>query len=161
MSAPSVSVTVSARTVAHTLRFYVECLSSVSFKSFLRSIQQRQFPTVKAFADALEMNPTQISRGQPFDVRRCIKLAKLTGISLDVILRAAGKADIADGLAAVLPTTPAAVQLATDEFALLEAYRAMTPTLQRDILSVAQAVTDATVRAKRARKRTRLKNNQT
>jgi hypothetical protein len=66
----------------------------------IRKKHRHMFPTVRKFAEALEIAPSHLSRamgagGQPFDVRGCLRLAKVTGENAGMILRAAGKGDIA------------------------------------------------------------------
>jgi len=66
----------------------------MSFKTLLRRLR-KPYGSVKAFADALGIEPSRVSRATPFDVRGCLKLAQLTGENPSVVLRAAGKGDIA------------------------------------------------------------------
>lgn len=83
----------------------------MTFARLLRQLQQTHYPdSAKTFATALGIHHSRIYRalqhgGDPFDVRGCITLAKVTGADLLVILRAAGKADIADGLRDLLGPT--------------------------------------------------------
>jgi hypothetical protein len=71
----------------------------VTFRTLLRRIQRTHFGSVRAFAKALKIAPSHLSRamgrqGQPFDVRACLRLAQVTGESPSEILRAAGKGDL-------------------------------------------------------------------
>lgn len=81
----------------------------MSFAKLLRQLQRTHYPhSAKAFADALGMHHSRIYRamqtgGAPFDVRGCLRLATVTGADLLVILRAAGKGDIADALLRLQP----------------------------------------------------------
>ncbi len=73
---------------------------SQSFPALLRSLQKKHFRTGKAFAVALGVKPSHLSHamgpgGQPFDVLRCLKLARLTSTHPSKVLRAAGKGEIA------------------------------------------------------------------
>jgi hypothetical protein len=75
-------------------------LGPVTFRTLLRRIQKTHFGTVRAFAKALKIAPSHLSRamgahGQPFDIRACLRLAQVTGESPTTILRAAGKGDLA------------------------------------------------------------------
>jgi transcriptional regulator with XRE-family HTH domain len=74
---------------------------SAAFASLLRRIRKRDYPTVQAFADALGIAPSQLSRamssrGQPFDIVGCLRLAKVCGQSPEIVLRAAGRHVVAD-----------------------------------------------------------------
>src|SRR4051812_40761780 len=73
------------------------------FARFLEN-QARQFRTKKAFAEALKVDPTHLSRAmgknsRPFDIRGLFTLARVTGVDIDTVLRAAGKDEIADAIA--------------------------------------------------------------
>lgn len=76
----------------------------MTFPTLLRRLQKSHFPkSAKSFADALQMHHSRVyramqARGVPFDMRGCLRLAEVTGADLFVILRAAGKTDIADAL---------------------------------------------------------------
>jgi hypothetical protein len=72
----------------------------MSFRTLLKRLQKKHYPTVRAMAQALGIDPSHLSRamgpsGQPFDVLRCLRLAQITGEPPGAILRAAGKHDIA------------------------------------------------------------------
>lgn len=73
------------------------------FAAYLRALQQQHSTTVKEFAERLGVDPTHLSRamgnGQPFDAHGCFKLAKETGEPPERVLRAAGKAQLADWIA--------------------------------------------------------------
>jgi hypothetical protein len=71
------------------------------FVEMLNRISER-FPTRTAFAKALGINASRLSRAlndvgeRPFNVKNCLRLAKVSGESPAEVLRAAGKADIAE-----------------------------------------------------------------
>jgi len=74
--------------------------SSPSFAALLMRLSLK-YPTRKAFARAVGVNPTRLSRainGDPvmFNVLHCLRLARVTGEPPGVVLRAAGKHEIAD-----------------------------------------------------------------
>lgn len=69
------------------------------FKDLLGRIVSR-FPSQEAFAKAMGMNSSRLSRAIkkadfPFNVENCLRLAKVSGESASEILRAADKADVA------------------------------------------------------------------
>jgi len=80
----------------------------MTFSTLLRQLQREHFPDgVQAFARALDIHITRLYRamkkgGDPFDVRGCCRIAKVTGADLFLVLRAAGKGDIADDLVVLL-----------------------------------------------------------
>jgi len=70
------------------------------FKGLLNRIAGT-FKTQKELADALDIDPSRLSRAInagdfPFNVENCLRLAKLSGEPPSAVLRAAGKADIAE-----------------------------------------------------------------
>jgi hypothetical protein len=86
--------------VADVSDFVVWSAVMSAFSVLLRKFRKR-YPTVQAFADVLHIAPSQLSRamgtrGQPFDIAGCLRLAKITGTAPEVVLRAAGKHVIAD-----------------------------------------------------------------
>jgi len=103
----------------------------MSFKTLLRRLR-KPYGTVRAFADALGIEPSRVSRGQPFDVRGCLKLAQLTGENPSVVLRAAGKADIATLIEAQYGTP--APKPTPDERELLAALHAIPEAHTRRLL---------------------------
>jgi len=115
---------------------------SGGFARLLRRIYDKHratFPTIRAFAKAVQIDETQMSRamgqtGQPFDVRRCLRLASVTGENASVILRAADKGDIADAIERLYGTTTGIV-LRDDQQQLLLGYMAI-PTPLRDAVLV-------------------------
>jgi len=93
----------------------------MTFRSLLKRLQKKHYPSVRAFAEALGFTDAScISRGTPFDVRGCLRLAQITGEDPTIVLRAAGKADIA-ALIEVL-YGPSRTLLSTEQQALLTAY---------------------------------------
>jgi hypothetical protein len=70
------------------------------FSALLRRILKKQYRTSKAFATAIGVKPSHLSRamapdGQPFNIEGCLKLAQVTNTPPSTVLRAAGKARIA------------------------------------------------------------------
>jgi hypothetical protein len=104
----------------------------MAFPTLLRKLRKR-YPSVRAFARALDVDASHLSRamsvkhGQPFDVRGCLRLARVTGYDPLIILRAAGKDEIANLIAELRPT--AGTPLSEDQRALLAAHDAI-PDLQ-------------------------------
>lgn len=129
----------------------------MSFRSLLRRLQKEQFGTVREFAAAMEMNPTQISRGEPFDVRGCLRLARVTGAPLGEILRAAGKADIADALGALVHDLESTPTLSADRRQLLAYYETMEPDVREDFLNMGAHLADAATFDRTRRRRRRRK----
>jgi hypothetical protein len=66
----------------------------MTFKTLLNRLQKR-YSTVRGFAKALGCAPERISRGTPWDVYWCLRLAQVTGENPSVVLRAANKGEIA------------------------------------------------------------------
>jgi hypothetical protein len=91
-----------------------------SFAELLHRLADR-FESKTAFAKALGISPSRLSRALagdfPLNVANCLRLALLTGESPMVILRAAGKDDVAELLEKLypggksLPITPAQREL--------------------------------------------------
>jgi len=85
---------------------------SLTFAALLRQLQETHYPdSVKAFADALEIEVARVYRamrpgGVPFDIHSCLKVALVTGADPLVVLRAGGKAHIADQLEALCEFRP-------------------------------------------------------
>jgi hypothetical protein len=70
------------------------------FKELLSRIALK-FESKKALADALDMDPSRLSRAIntgdfPFNVENCLRLARVSGESPSELLRAADKGDIAE-----------------------------------------------------------------
>jgi hypothetical protein len=106
---------------------------------------KRDYPSIRAFAKALGIDPSHLSRamgkhgGAPFDIRGCLRLARLTHEDPGVILRAAGKAEIAD-LIEELYGKRAAQPLSPEHRQLLDAYRALgSPRRQQSLIVIAKA----------------------
>lgn|SRR5262245_16925389 len=60
-----------------------------------------KFPSQAAFANAIGIHPSHLSkalrgRGDTFDIARCLRIADATHENPSVVLRAAGRGDIAD-----------------------------------------------------------------
>jgi hypothetical protein len=113
----------------------------MSFRSLLKRLQ-KHYPTIRAFAQALDMDPSHLSRamgrdGQPFDVLRCLRLAQITGEPPVVILRAAGKDEIADLIEGFFGTPK--TLLTPQQQQLLEAMAAIQdPEVRSSFLKLAQ-----------------------
>lgn len=118
----------------------------MTFASLLRSCSRR-YPTIRAFARALDVDPSHVSRAmargaQPFDVRGCLRLAKLTGENPTTVLRAAGKGDIAE-LIETLYGRPGGA-LSPDLQTWIAVYHAIGDSkIRRQLLVVATAITGA------------------
>jgi hypothetical protein len=68
----------------------------MTFKTLLRKLQKKHYASTVAFAQALGIkDPSRLSRGQPWDVYWCLRLAQVTGEHPSIILRAANKGVIA------------------------------------------------------------------
>ena len=68
----------------------------MTFKALLKKLQKKHYPSVRAFAQALGIDdPSRLSRGNPFDVYWCLRLAQVTGENPSFILRTANKGEIA------------------------------------------------------------------
>lgn len=70
------------------------------FPALLRRILKKQYRTSKAFAAAIGVKPSHLSRtmapgGQPFNIEGCLKLAQVTNTHPSTVLRAAGKGRVA------------------------------------------------------------------
>jgi len=72
----------------------------VDFTELLNKAVSR-FPSKKAFAEAMDIDASRLSRALkandfPFNVTNCLRLARVSGESPSAVLRAAGKADVAE-----------------------------------------------------------------
>jgi hypothetical protein len=111
----------------------------MSFRSLLKRLQKKHYPaSVRAFADALGIDASRISRGTPFDVRGCLRLAQLTGEDPTLILRAAGKSDIAALIESLYGTSRP--QLSADQRAMLTAYQQLSVEKRPTVLLIARAL---------------------
>lgn len=117
----------------------------MTFASVLRRCA-RKYPTIRAFAQALDVDPSHVSRamgrgGLPFDVRGCLRLAKLTGENPGMILRASGKHEVADLLESLYQNAGASA-LSPDLQTWIAVYHAIgDPVIRRQLLVVATAIT--------------------
>lgn len=116
---------------------YVAAVVNDDFKRILIQAADR-FPSRLAFAKAIGINASRLSRALntgdfPFNVVNCLRLAKLSGESPTDVLRAAGKADVAE-LIELLYGREAEFTVAERE--LLETWRAATPRAQAAIRSL-------------------------
>ena len=112
----------------------------MTFKSFLKKVQKtHHYPSIRAFAAALGIDPTRISRGTPFDLRRCLLLAQVTGENPSTVLKAAGKGELAALIEALYTTPPE--RLGAEETELLTAFRAIPDAEARQsVITVVQYV---------------------
>lgn len=118
----------------------------MTFRALLKRLR-KHYPTVRAFAAALEMDPSHLSRamgegGQPFDIRGCLRLAQVTGENPTVVLRAAGKADIATLVEELYG--PSHALLTPEQQQLLKSMDAIhDPVVRQSIVTVARAAAAA------------------
>lgn len=118
----------------------------MTFRALLKRLR-KHYPTVRAFAAALEMDPSHLSRamgegGQPFDIRGCLRLAQVTGENPTVVLRAAGKADIATLVEELYG--PSHALLTPEQQQLLRSMDAIQdPVVRQSIVTVARAAATA------------------
>lgn len=123
--------------------FVVTSAPNMTFPKLLRKLS-RDFPTVRAFAAALGVDPSHVSRAmsdpkKPFDVRGCLRLAKVTGAHPGVILRAARKGEIADLIEALYGAAPA--RLTVDQREIIALLDAMTePAVRYSYLEIGRRV---------------------
>lgn len=125
----------------------------VVFKDLLDRIARR-FPSKKAFADAMDIDPSRLTRAInagdfPFNVENCLRLARLSGESPSEILRAAGKGNVAD-LIELLYGKDRTRLLTPAERELLDAWATMSPRA-RDAL---QLIIDEVPKTHRAKRKT-------
>lgn len=111
----------------------------VTFRSLLKRLQKKHFPTVTAFAHALGIqDPSRLSRGKPFNVYWCLRLAQVTGENPSVILRAADKGDVATLIETLYGTGKAL--LTPEQQTLLDAFEAMAPHSRQALITIAKDV---------------------
>jgi len=118
-----------------------------SFRALLRQLSKR-YDTLQAFADALGIAPSRLTRsmsprGLPFDINGCLKLAKAMGLPPDQVLRAAGKARTADLIRELYGDDPALARLSDDARELAQLYMAIHPQfadIQRAVLNLLRLV---------------------
>lgn len=116
----------------------------MTFASLLRKCS-RKYPTVRAFARELRVDPSHVSRamargGLPFDIRGCLRLAKLTGENPGFVLRVGGKAEVADLIENLYGKGSGA--LSPDLQTWIAVYHAIgDPVVRRQLLVVATAIT--------------------
>lgn len=114
-----------------------------TFAPFLRRLQKRLYPSIRAMADAIDMDHSYLSRamqthGQPFNVKGCLVLARGTGVHPSEVLRAAGKGEIADLIEALYG--PGHEGLSPDQQELLDAFAGITDhAVRRSLIDVAKA----------------------
>lgn len=100
----------------------------MEFKDLLSKIAGR-FPSKKAFAEALDIDPSRLTRAInagdfPFNIENCLRLAKLSGESPTEILRSAGKVDIAELIESLYGRE---AEYTAKERELIETWRSLTP----------------------------------
>lgn len=98
------------------------------FGEFLEDLA-KQFPTKQAFAEAIGITPSRFSRvlagTYTLNVLNCLRLAKAAGRSPSVVLRAAGKREIADLIEALYG--PGATSVSPKEREVLDLWNGLTP----------------------------------
>jgi len=110
----------------------------MSFKTYLKRLQKRHYPSLRAFAADLGIDATRLSRGTPFDLRGCLNLARITGEPPSAVLRAAGKADMADLIESLYGRGTPSLTVEQQQF--LEALAAIPdPAVRAALLEVARA----------------------
>lgn len=97
----------------------------MNFAALLRRLRKK-YSSIRAFAEALGIDPSHLSRAmrrgaQPFDIRGCLRVARVTGEDPGLVLRAGGKEEIAV-LIEELYGPAAAVRLGPEQRLLLEAH---------------------------------------
>jgi hypothetical protein len=109
------------------------------------------YPTHRSLAEALDIDPSHLSRamskhGQPFDVKGCLRLAQLLGEPAGEILRAAGKEEIAKLIEGLYG--PVRVTLSPEQRRLLTAYGLIRePAARQSLIVLAQAAGGGTVQS--------------
>ncbi len=121
----------------------------MTFRILLRRLKKSHYASTSAFAKALNVDPSHLSRamgpsGQPFDVRGCLRLAKVTGTDPGTTLRAAGKGEIAELIEALYGTPTVAPP--PDQQELLRAYQAIAPHARQSLIVLARAAGSAAKR---------------
>jgi hypothetical protein len=111
---------------------------TVTFKSLLKRLQKKHFASVSAFAHALGIgDPSRLSRGKPFNVYWCLRLAQITGENPSMILRAANKGDVATLIESLYGSGK--VLLTHEQQAMLEAFDAIqAPDARQALLTIAR-----------------------
>lgn len=100
---------------------------SQTFSALLRRILKKQYRSNKAFAAALKIDASHLSRamapgGQPFNIEGCLHLARVTNTPPSTVLRAAGKGPVATLIEALYGP---ARELSASEQQLLRDYAAV------------------------------------
>lgn len=110
----------------------------MSFKVLLKRLQKKHYPSVRAFAQALGIeDASRLSRGKPFDVYWCLRLARVTGENPTVILRAANKGAIAALIEDLYGAT--GTLLTPEQRALIEALDAIPdPFIRQSLIALAR-----------------------
>jgi len=111
-----------------------------AFRTLIRRLR-RHFPSYQEFARQLQVPPSQLSRGAPFDVRRCLRLALLTGESPTTILRAANKGDVAALIEQVYGA--AAPQISKPDQHLIDVFARLSPDNRAKLTLFAEYIADA------------------
>lgn len=106
---------------------------AVTFKSLLKRLQKKHYPSVRAFAQALGIgDASRLSRGKPFDVYWCLRLARVTGENPSLVLRTANKGEIAQLIEELYGSSR--FLLTPEQQALLEALEAIPDPFTRQAL---------------------------
>jgi hypothetical protein len=79
------------------------CVCSAAVSDFTDLLERAvaKFPSRQAFAKAIGLNASRLSRAMntgdfPFNITNCLRLAQVAGESPSLVLRTAGKGDVAD-----------------------------------------------------------------
>lgn len=129
---------------------FVPCSTvSVDFKALLQAAA-RQFSSQHAFAQALGISPSRLNRAlnkgdYPLNALNCLKLASITGEPAGDVLRAAGKADVAELIEQLYGGGRAA--LTTAERELIATWALIPPDVQRHFDVLLRHARDVAVHA--------------
>lgn len=136
----------------------------MNLATLLRQLQQQHFPSAHAFAKALGVRQSHLSRAmrlrrpQPFDVLGCLKLAEVTGEDPIRILRAAGKGAVADKLERLaLPLRKTGASPAKQE--LLDVIDYLTEDQIRHVTAVLRHIAKVPAGARQRRERDEASNH--
>lgn len=124
-----------------------------AFPDRLKAIASR-FASKKALADAVGVSQGRLSRAlkgddnYSFNVENCLRLADVSGEPASEILRAAGKADVADLLERLYGGARPAT-LPAEERELLTRWRFLSPDAKENLKGLIWRLSERATRAKR------------
>lgn len=118
-------------------QYIAASVADEKFKELLKRIADR-FPSKKAFAEAMDIDPSRLTRALntgdfPFNVVNCLRLAKISGESPAEILRTAGKADVAELIESLYGKDRTRL-LTAEERELLDTWKGFTPDTRQALL---------------------------